>query len=156
MDLSIVLGTSMVVAPACKLPAKTLKRGGKMVICNRQKTPFDGRATLVIRGDVDDVLFLLMQELNIEIPDKTPEGFPIHKPTLKSIEEKHAAALKKIKIKSVVARQIEDKLPAFTNAIAKQQNNQFFIKSEKGKKKLKILLKWFTYLCNIQKIQKFI
>lgn len=38
-DLSIVMGTSMRVRPACELPTYGKKNGGKMVIVNLQKTP---------------------------------------------------------------------------------------------------------------------
>jgi len=135
-DLSIVLGTSMVVRPACNLPQYAVKSGGKMVICNRQITPFDDRAALILRGDVDDVLFLLMKELNIDIPDKTAEGFSIIKPTMASIELKHQKAIARINLKkkSPVAHQISDKLDTFADSIAKQRSNQHNINGEKGAK----------------------
>ena len=63
-DLHIVLGSSLRVSPACDLPRMTSEKpGGRLVICNLQKTPLDGRAALVIHARVDEMLQLLMQEL---------------------------------------------------------------------------------------------
>ena len=47
-DLAIVLGSSLKVGPACDMPVKVAKNGGKLVIINLQRTPFDGRAALVL------------------------------------------------------------------------------------------------------------
>jgi NAD+-dependent protein deacetylase sirtuin 6 len=44
-DLSIVLGTSLRVTPACDLP--TMNKNSKLVLCNLQKTPFDDVAEMV-------------------------------------------------------------------------------------------------------------
>jgi NAD-dependent SIR2 family protein deacetylase len=38
-DLTLVMGTSMRVRPACQLPTYCLDNEGKMVIVNLQKTP---------------------------------------------------------------------------------------------------------------------
>ena len=87
-DLALVLGTSMVVQPACLLPANALKNRGHMVIINKQKTPFDKDARLTIRADLDDVMFLLMLELNLTTSETTSEGLVVRKPDL-DIEGKH-------------------------------------------------------------------
>lgn len=39
-DLCLVLGSSLTVTPACKVPEKVGKNG-KLAICNLQKTPLD-------------------------------------------------------------------------------------------------------------------
>jgi mono-ADP-ribosyltransferase sirtuin 6 len=66
-DLTLVLGTSMRVQPACSLPVMTVKKGtGRMVIINLQKTPFDNRAYLIARAKTDNFLELLAKELGIE------------------------------------------------------------------------------------------
>ncbi|CAF1014310.1 unnamed protein product [Didymodactylos carnosus] len=67
-DLSLCMGTSMRVAPACKLPTMGLKSGGTMVIVNLQKTPYDDHCALRIYARCDEVLAMVMKELNVEIP----------------------------------------------------------------------------------------
>jgi NAD-dependent SIR2 family protein deacetylase len=71
-DLAIVLGTSMRVSPACHLPLMR-KSGGKLVICNLQKTPYDDQADILIHCETDRIMLLLMQELEIDIPDYVHE-----------------------------------------------------------------------------------
>jgi NAD-dependent deacetylase len=48
-DLLLVLGTSLSVFPAADLPRAVLRRGGRIVIVNRQDTPLDENAFLVLR-----------------------------------------------------------------------------------------------------------
>ncbi|PNH03818.1 NAD-dependent protein deacetylase SRT1 [Tetrabaena socialis] len=67
-DVALVLGTSLQIQPANELPTLTRDEGGKMVIVNLQKTPKDRRANLIIRGRVDLVMALLMQELRMQVP----------------------------------------------------------------------------------------
>jgi len=67
-DFALVLGTSMRVQPACSFPSQAVKNGGKMVIVNLQKTPFDGECFLIIRERTDKVMELLMKELKLEVP----------------------------------------------------------------------------------------
>lgn len=45
-DLMLVLGTSLTVHPAARLPLYTLRAGGRLVIVNDQPTDLDGRAAL--------------------------------------------------------------------------------------------------------------
>ncbi len=71
-DLAVVIGTSLQVRPAYKLPVMCAKNGGKMVIINLQKTPKDKHASLRIFGECDPVMTMLMQELGIEIPKFEP------------------------------------------------------------------------------------
>jgi hypothetical protein len=73
-EVAIVVGTSMRVKPACELPLMTVENGGKLVIVNLQKTPFDKKASVQIHGDCDDFLMLLAKELNVAVPNTTPEG----------------------------------------------------------------------------------
>jgi len=78
-DLALVLGTSMRVQPASKLPASIYKKpGGKMVIVNLQKTPFDEHSHIRIQANVDDVMGLVMQELGITVDLETPSGIKAH------------------------------------------------------------------------------
>lgn len=72
-DLSLVLGTSMRVSPACKFPLSTKN----LVIVNLQKTPYDNQASLRIYAKTDVVLEMLMKELNLSIEDYDPASDPI-------------------------------------------------------------------------------
>ncbi|KAA8523544.1 hypothetical protein F0562_009967 [Nyssa sinensis] len=67
-DVVLCLGTSLQITPACNLPLKSLRGGGKIVIVNLQKTPKDKKATLVIHGLVDKVIAGVMELLNLQIP----------------------------------------------------------------------------------------
>ncbi|XP_043810907.1 NAD-dependent protein deacetylase SRT1 isoform X5 [Manihot esculenta] len=67
-DLLLCLGTSLQITPACNLPLKCLRGGGKIVIVNLQKTPKDKNACLVIHGFVDKVIAGVMDFLSMQIP----------------------------------------------------------------------------------------
>jgi NAD-dependent deacetylase len=55
-DLCIVLGSSLVVYPAASIPAQAVESGAKLMIINRDETPFDSRADLVVRESVSKAL----------------------------------------------------------------------------------------------------
>ncbi|URE39960.1 Inner centromere protein, ARK binding region [Musa troglodytarum] len=67
-DLVLCLGTSLQITPACNLPLKSIRNGGKIVIVNLQPTPKDKRASLVIHGLVDKVIAGVMNFLSLRIP----------------------------------------------------------------------------------------
>ncbi|XP_068638263.1 NAD-dependent protein deacetylase SRT1-like [Aristolochia californica] len=67
-DLILCLGTSLQITPACNLPLRCLRVGGKLVIINLQPTPKDKKASLVIHGLVDKVIAGVMHLLNMQIP----------------------------------------------------------------------------------------
>jgi NAD-dependent deacetylase len=54
-DLFLVLGSSLVVRPAATLPLVAKQSGAALVIVNRDPTPLDAEADLVIRADVGAV-----------------------------------------------------------------------------------------------------
>lgn len=54
-ELMLVAGTSLVVYPVAGL-VRYLQEGARLVIVNRDPTPYDGAADLVIRGDLVEVL----------------------------------------------------------------------------------------------------
>ena len=59
-----MLGTSMRVSPACDLPRPIYTdNGGKLVICNLQKTPYDEYCALRVWGRSDAFMKLVMEEL---------------------------------------------------------------------------------------------
>lgn len=52
-DLLIIGGTSLVVYPAAGMPGYYL--GTRLVLINREPTPFDDRANLLLREDLGEV-----------------------------------------------------------------------------------------------------
>ncbi|XP_024160627.1 NAD-dependent protein deacetylase SRT1 isoform X2 [Rosa chinensis] len=67
-DVVLCLGTSLQITPACNLPLRSLRGGGKIVIVNLQKTPKDKKATLLLHGLVDKVISGVLDSLNLQIP----------------------------------------------------------------------------------------
>ena len=55
-DLFIAIGSSLVVHPAATLPMIAKERGADLVILNKEPTPLDTIADIVLRGDIGDVL----------------------------------------------------------------------------------------------------
>jgi NAD-dependent deacetylase len=54
--LLLVVGTSLEVWPVAGLPEETLRHGGKLAIVNRDPTPYDHRAQLVIHAGAGETL----------------------------------------------------------------------------------------------------
>jgi len=121
-DFALVLGTTMMVQPACLLPGYIYKKpGGKMVICNLQKTSYDSKAVVNLHGQTDDFLYLVMQELGIEIPRST-DSFII--PNYKEeIEKKHLTKREEIKKQlEEIEREKKENPGGRSNAITRGQN----------------------------------
>jgi NAD-dependent deacetylase len=55
-ELLLVVGTSLEVWPVAGLPEETLAHGGKLAIVNRDATPYDARASLVVHGSAGETL----------------------------------------------------------------------------------------------------
>ena len=55
-DLCIVLGSSLVVYPAASVPIHALESGAGLIIINRDETPLDSHADIVIRESLSRVL----------------------------------------------------------------------------------------------------
>ncbi|GLS18972.1 NAD-dependent protein deacetylase 1 [Labrys miyagiensis] len=55
-DLFVVVGSSLVVYPAADLPRLARKQGANVVIINREPTPGDRYAHLLLRGEIGDIL----------------------------------------------------------------------------------------------------
>jgi mono-ADP-ribosyltransferase sirtuin 6 len=72
-DLHLVLGSSLTVSPACDMPKISKKKGAKLVICNRQKTPLTERADLHIYANTDQVMQAVMARLTA---NNTPGAAP--------------------------------------------------------------------------------
>jgi NAD-dependent deacetylase len=62
-DLFIVVGSSLVVQPAASLPMAAKRGGATLVIINRDPTPLDRLADLVICGSAGEVLPLTMERV---------------------------------------------------------------------------------------------
>ena len=56
VDLLLVLGSSLVVHPAAAIPMAAAESGARLLIVNREPTPLDGLAAVVLRDPVEEVL----------------------------------------------------------------------------------------------------
>ncbi len=55
-DLFVVLGSSLMVRPAARFPDLARRNGARLVVVNREPTPVDAVADLVVLADIGDVL----------------------------------------------------------------------------------------------------
>jgi NAD-dependent deacetylase len=55
-DLLIVIGSSLVVQPAASIPLEAKESGAKLVIINRDPTPCDDMADIVIHGSAGSTM----------------------------------------------------------------------------------------------------
>ena len=62
-DLMIVMGSSLKVLPAGKLPNLAMRSGSKLVILNRDKTCYDSSADIVINDELKNICSRLIQGL---------------------------------------------------------------------------------------------
>jgi len=60
MDLALVVGSSMRVSPSCNMPRQAVTNGGKLVVINLQKTPFEDNVWLHIHASIDHTFKTLM------------------------------------------------------------------------------------------------
>jgi NAD-dependent deacetylase len=63
-ELLLVVGTSLEVWPVAALPDETLAHGGRLAIVNRDPTPYDARADLVIHDSAGEVLAACMSSMS--------------------------------------------------------------------------------------------
>jgi NAD-dependent deacetylase len=61
--LMVVVGSSLEVYPVASLPADTLNAGGKLAIVNRDPTPYDLDAVLVVRASAGQTLAAVAEAL---------------------------------------------------------------------------------------------
>ena len=64
-DLCIVIGSSLVVYPAASVPTHAVEQGAKLLIINRDPTPLDARATLVIHDSAGKTLESILTSLHL-------------------------------------------------------------------------------------------
>jgi NAD-dependent deacetylase len=62
-DLCMVLGSSLVVYPAAAIPAHAADSGAELIIINREETPQDDRADLVIHAALGDTVSRIMERV---------------------------------------------------------------------------------------------
>ncbi|MFQ5430009.1 MAG: NAD-dependent deacetylase [Phycisphaerae bacterium] len=62
-DVFLALGSSLVVYPAAQLPEAARQHGAKLIIINRDPTPMDESADLVIHASIGETLGAAMQAL---------------------------------------------------------------------------------------------
>ncbi len=55
-DVMLVVGSSLQVTPAASLPQETLDHGGRLIIINREPTPYDDLAAVTFHGEAGRVL----------------------------------------------------------------------------------------------------
>jgi NAD-dependent deacetylase len=63
-DLMLVLGSSLVVQPAASLPLLAKRAGARLAIVNREPTPLDGEADLVVRSGIGEALGAVFPHLS--------------------------------------------------------------------------------------------
>ncbi len=71
-DLLIIMGTSLKVTPFNLLPGRMLKRGGNIIMVNRDPTEIDPAARMVYRCDIYDFLEDMERVYNKESPKVKP------------------------------------------------------------------------------------
>jgi NAD-dependent deacetylase len=62
-DLFIVIGSSLVVQPAASMPLVAKRNGAKLVIINRDPTPYDNMADIVLHGQAGPIMASVLEEL---------------------------------------------------------------------------------------------
>jgi NAD-dependent deacetylase len=60
-DLFIVIGSSLVVQPAASMPLVAKRNGGRLVIINRDPTPYDDMADLLIHGQAGPTMGSILE-----------------------------------------------------------------------------------------------
>jgi NAD-dependent deacetylase len=68
-DLLLVLGSSLVVQPAARIPLYARQNGAFLAIVNREATPLDGAADIVIRADVGALLEIAVAKMRPSVVD---------------------------------------------------------------------------------------
>jgi NAD-dependent deacetylase len=66
-DLFIVIGSSLVVQPAASMPVVAKRNGAKLVIINRDPTPYDHMADIVIHGQAGLIMANILENVKKEL-----------------------------------------------------------------------------------------
>jgi len=62
-DLFIVIGSSLIVQPAASMPLVAKRSGAKLVIINRDSTPYDDMADMVIHGQAGSTMTNILESV---------------------------------------------------------------------------------------------
>jgi NAD-dependent deacetylase len=65
-DLCLAIGSSLVVEPAASIPLQTKRDGGRLVIINRDETPLDGIADIVLHEPIGETLLQVAEHMGID------------------------------------------------------------------------------------------
>jgi NAD-dependent deacetylase len=68
-DLFIVIGSSLVVQPAASMPLVAKRNGARLVIINRDPTPYDDMADLVIHGQAGSTMASILEHVKRGLRD---------------------------------------------------------------------------------------
>lgn len=71
-DLMVVVGSSLVVQPAATLPLIARQAGAPLVIVNRDPTPLDGVADLLVRGGIGDAFAAVGDHIGASVASGNP------------------------------------------------------------------------------------
>src|SRR6266404_3086384 len=63
-DVFLVVGSSLVVFPAANLPEVARDHGARLVIVNREPTPYDDVADVVLHGSAGEILGAISEQLD--------------------------------------------------------------------------------------------
>jgi NAD-dependent deacetylase len=66
-DLFMVIGSSLVVQPAASMPLVAKRNGARLVIINRDPTPFDNMADLVIHGQAGPTMAGILEYMKQDL-----------------------------------------------------------------------------------------
>ena len=66
-DLFLVIGSSLVVYPAAGFPQRAISNGAALAILNKQDTPFDALATVVLNQSAGEGMGALVETLGAEL-----------------------------------------------------------------------------------------
>lgn len=66
-DIFIVIGSSLVVQPAASMPLVAKRNGAKLVIINRDPTPYDDLADMVIHSQAGPTMASIMEFVKVEL-----------------------------------------------------------------------------------------
>jgi NAD-dependent deacetylase len=68
-DLFVVIGSSLVVQPAASMPLVAKRNGARLVIINRDETPYDDMADAVIHGEAGPTMASILENVKKGIRD---------------------------------------------------------------------------------------
>jgi NAD-dependent deacetylase len=71
-DLFLAVGSSLVVQPAARFPLIAQRQGSKLVIVNREPTPLDDAAHMVVRGEIGPILAAAVAKME-DSPYRPPD-----------------------------------------------------------------------------------